>query len=443
MYSFFVFSYNQDNFTLLTPVSTLLIWGWIFLRSGANLYLKKTQVLVIVSLAYYLLFAVINHPLYFVDIEETVSHIAKDARIIYMMAFLLLFSFLSHSVAVDRKLLRAALWINAIIALLSLLSLLGLIQVPNEFSLKLFTTGLLGKNSYSGAIGSCLVLFAYLAVYHPRFAEEILDLRIYWVLLAVIFVAFVFSGSRGYFAAGVLTIFIFVVLRPSRPRGRRQWNTRFFLFAISVVGMLVFFFTYQEKMVLVMRGDDPSLYRRVNLYKDTGHLIARSPLFGLGPGTSREGDLMTREIIPHLFSVRESGVAGKRTFYLDYVFGQHAHNFILLMLVDYGLIGLALFAGILYAVFKKGRRLKNGSRSLAIYSGCWWYLFLYLFFAGILASYPMITPPSAWIWYYLTARIIAYNRGDREPAAIPGTVPSGRLPAGRRPAGMIDAAPSG
>jgi len=157
----------------------------------------------------------------------------------------------------------------------------------------------------------------------------------YLFLVVIMFVAVVFSRSRGGILAAVFSI-VFIALLAQLKTRRKIWALAIFLFLVCVVGyglwigldpVLARFEQMREASYLQMEG-------RIAIWKDALPLVRDYPVVGTGLGT-----------FGTVFRRYQTDLVDK---YVD-----HAHNDFLEFASDTGLVGAALlFLPILYLLIK-------------------------------------------------------------------------------------------
>jgi O-antigen ligase len=177
----------------------------------------------------------------------------------------------------------------------------------------------------------------------------------YLFLVVIIFVAVVFSRSRGGIMATVFSI-VFIALLAQLKTRRKIWALAIFLFLVCVIGyglwigldpVLARFEQLREPGYLQLEG-------RIAIWKDSLRLVRDHPLVGTGLGT-----------FGTVFRRYQTDLVGK---YVD-----HAHNDYLEFAADTGLLGAALlFLPILYLLAKMIASFLNDTRRYrrAVTLGC-------------------------------------------------------------------------
>lgn len=147
---------------------------------------------------------------------------------------------------------------------------------------------------------------------------------------AVMALTVVFSRSRGgMIALAVEFVFVCVVLF------RVQRNRRGVMAVFGAMAMMAALVLWLGSDKLFERFSEPHDQYRVQIYRDSLSMAMHKPILGYGMGT---------------FS---TVYPAYRSFYTN-LFVNHAHNDYLEMLVDTGVVGLALFLWFLFSVFRSG-----------------------------------------------------------------------------------------
>jgi O-antigen ligase len=96
-------------------------------------------------------------------------------------------------------------------------------------------------------------------------------------------------------------------------------------------------------------------------------LLARSPVIGVGVGSFQQVDRHLETLVPYLLAVRTSGrsFSGRQLVEGDETGpGSPIYNSYLKVLLDFGLVGLALYAAWYWHAFQRGREVLRFSTAL-------------------------------------------------------------------------------
>ena len=200
---------------------------------------------------------------------------------------------------------------------------------------------------------------------------------VYYIVALVILSVIIWTGSRAAFVSIISALILLFLYKKGILK-------KLFLVLIPALFVQPFFITNSPSLGLVRSvervGQSLDSYSsgRMGLYNDVVEKIIDYPIWGLGPE-----------------AVRNSGI-NNGTF----VFAQ-AHNFVLQILIEFGLAGFLLFLLIFFRFFLKIKKIKNSYISLflamiclniivaATFNGGFYYiitLHLFCFFFGALLA---------------------------------------------------------
>ncbi|MEO1617012.1 MAG: O-antigen ligase family protein [Planctomycetota bacterium] len=269
--------------------------------------------------------------------------------------------------------------------------------------------GLLGtKNSFSGNNTAALVIAFSLWLMQPRL--QVMSRPLLIVCMGCLALGLLISGSRGYLLGGLASFgLVLLWYRSPGPPTKKQFAGGLLL-GIGCIAILstAFAAVNAERMEELGKGEDANVFRRLQLFEYAISLWSKSTLVGIGPGAITQPDLVLRETYSPWFAERVGGSKpdyGDWTWVGDLPLGQHAHNQLLQLLTDYGLIGLlligaTLFAGIRGGVFRSFPPIdwdEVGRRRLAVTS------LFYVTVAGASAGYTLTSASIAWSTWVLVA----------------------------------------
>lgn len=396
MPAFFSISHMQEFFPLLLPFSLMLYSLYNLERN--RLFLSSSFFYSIVFLMFYVVFLMLING----SIEIDASYIGGDGRILYYLIFCFMMSIFITSSGQVLKLIDSYTKVAAGIALVSILLALstGGIQFGESTigvmeKSRAVLVGLLGtKNPFGGVTGSALLSIIVL-----NFARFSPNLKLAYFLMAVLFVALILSGSRG-FSLGVLVAATYYFMFEVKMKTSSRMAVFIAISIMSVTGLALYTLSFSEYLAENSGDPDLNVIRRLALFEYTLSQIALSPLFGLGPGVHSMLNVEHVEVIPLVLSISEGGF--KPDVFLwegDLPIGQHAHNVVLQLLVDVGLIGTFIFFYFpLRSLFFTG--YKPGSEN-DILSKLGRVQFVYLFISGMVAGYTMFTPTISFLYMVL------------------------------------------
>ncbi|MEL6104510.1 MAG: O-antigen ligase family protein [Planctomycetota bacterium] len=410
-----VFAHSQDMFAIAAPASLMLfVLANSFPRPNLNVFREMDFFLGIVLTVYSVAVAWIHNG----DMiaESPIGYFAGDGRATYVFGFYLA---IRLSVASRPEAYRDLVWsCLAVASAIACLSIFSFVTQPISFGDNTLgsmsgkggkvAVGLLGtKNSYAGSNTGALVLALGMLLIQPR---QWMVPRLPLLLASLILAAgLMLSGSRGYLlgalAAGAITIIWF--RSPGRPSSR-QLVSGVLVGAAAVLFLAVAFVAVNtERVEKLSSGNDKNVVRRFKLFEYTLSQWGKSSLIGIGPGSITQPDLVLRETAPPWFSLRVDGHKAEDGFQWqgDLPLGQHAHNLLLQLGADYGLIGLLLLAALILSAIRGGVFRHSPAwdeeevfrRRIAVVS------LIYLVVAGAAAGYTLTSASIAWSTWALIA----------------------------------------
>jgi O-antigen ligase len=208
-------------------------------------------------------------------------------------------------------------------------------EFTEEFAGQARMSGFYGGPFHISLLGSFLVLWGW-----HSFLSKTEEPRVSALFAAVGAALLYFAEVRTGFLAVILGVLLTLLLRPSANRTRGQ-SVALTLLAVGVVVFLVASGTIASEAIssLGHLGSDSRVESRLETYTAGFSLIRHSPLFGWGPGAAASG-------LSELFFLRQHVTS---------------HNMVLGVLVEGGVIGLAV-AVIPFFLFA---RVSRGLRSLS------------------------------------------------------------------------------
>ncbi|MEO1525176.1 MAG: O-antigen ligase family protein [Planctomycetota bacterium] len=410
-----VFAHSQDMFAIAAPASLVLfVLANSFPRPNLNVFREVDFFLGIVLTIYSVAVAWIHNG----DMirESPIGYFAGDGRATYVFGFYLSIRLAAASrPQAYRDLVWSCLAVASAIACLSIFSFFTQPISLGENTLGSMSgkggkvaVGLLGtKNSFAGNNTGALVLAMGMLFIQPRqwFVSRLALLGAVTVLAG----GLLLSGSRGYLlgalASGAMAIIWF--RSPGKPSSR-QLVSGILVGAAAVIALGVAFVAVNtERVEKLSSGNDKNVVRRFQLFEYTFSQWGKSSLIGIGPGSITQPDLVLRETAPPWFSLRVDGHKADDGFQWqgDLPLGQHAHNLLLQLGADYGIIGLLLLAALILSAIQGGVFRHTPAwdddevfrRRMAITS------LVYLVIAGAAAGYTLTSASIAWSTWALLA----------------------------------------
>ena len=404
----FAFAHMQQWQPYLAPAALILLGLYLFARRGLNPAIAKNQVFLLVIIAY-LVFNIALHIRPGFAPAALVDLVATDGRLLYLLVFSLMFSAIRLQAEDLRALFKAGIITGAAICAISFASFLTQPFSAQQFDFGSIQTAtgrwivgfLETKNPFAGSIGAVFLLALGAMFSSPRFRVFGLGRVVSLLVVILLFAALVASRSTGYFF-GVIAALAYIVFfeRSFTMSERVRAYMKYALGVVAIIAAAAFFTLYSDRIGDLLAGQDVNMQRRVAIFSRTLQLIAQSPLLGLGPGAVQAYQLETHTIVPGLVAVRESAVFLDEFYWIGALpVGQHAHNIILQLTSDYGLIGVGLiFVFFLRAVFlRKG--YAGADRPVIAIDFHARVQLVYLVSAVMVAGYSISSPSTAWIFY--------------------------------------------
>ena len=343
----FALAHMQDVSAMLAPASLALVL--LTYAPDLILYRRPTAEMALMALfcGYFLALILINNSL---DNATFVDFMKKQGKILYTMSVFLAFAHIRPGARVEPLLFRGSLAAGSGVTLASLYSIrvhplaIGEVKLSDGHEIM----GLLGThNAVAASLGTLLLLA--LAAWAHEFEKRRPRLlgSVNLLLLGLVFLGFVAAKSRGWLmgvAASSLPVCIGIVRRD--PRMLRVFAA--VLLVLGAVGAIIVL-TRDSKQ------SSKNVSVRIRVWERAAGLIITSPLVGIGPGAFEELNGQQATLVPNLIAVRTSGKAPNALNYQNEYSGIHPHNSYLQILLDYGLLGLGLYALILTQAAKRAR----------------------------------------------------------------------------------------
>jgi O-antigen ligase len=416
MSALFAVAHMQDIVALAAPASLLLMLGVQLRRLSVPSRLPREATLVLLLVAFLALNMALNHSLAGIDLLD---FFRDPGRILYMLLVFGVFLLRAPEDRLELALYPAAFYTATVIAAVSLFSAVVSPVSIGEVSLSGPTRlhgALNGANPTAGSLGAVLILFLVAALHQRRTGAPLAIRGWHWICVGLIFAAVLMTKSRGYILALLMTAAALYAPSVWRSASKLRFSPR-----AVVVGLLVLAGLVVTRPALESRlqGDllrDPTVVIRMQLFSRAWSLALRSPLAGLGLGTFEQHSLVIRDVVPGVMAVKESGRYAKALVPMTPQGGLHAHNVVLQLLCEIGLVGIGLLAGMYWCVCARGRALRKrvpgpgepgGMLAVADLNGrVVSYLLVYLVIAGMSAGYTLVSPSTSWLLYVLMARVV-------------------------------------
>ncbi len=193
-----------------------------------------------------------------------------------------------------------------------------------------------------GFTGDWFILAGQLSVLLPYFfvvATDSLNLRprvrtLLWIVIAFAVGALVVNATRGAWLAFIGSIVTYLVVWTRNRKKLLGWIAGFVLVLALVAGMLNL--APSERNARFIARDLTSAGERFKIWESTLNMIKDYPLLGIGPG-NYAGQYERVYILPTAQERRSQ---------------PHAHNNILSIASEMGLVGLAAFIGLFYYIIR-------------------------------------------------------------------------------------------
>lgn len=235
-------------------------------------------------------------------------------------------------------------------------------------------SGLLGDNSTAGALGAATIILAVLLLISQEQGASWAPRWLWGSALTFAIAGFVFAQSRGYSAgvaaAVVVLASIYHFCQRSWAPDRATVSRRRWLVAASGILIIAAFFAiaprYAEPDTVITARR--STEARLALFDRAVELWSSSPVVGLGVGTFEQNTVAITPVLPGV-SFRDGGEYLDEIRRFDPEGGQHAHNQLLQLLVEGGLIGAVMLLAAVSWPLRTVVRNRHGHRSPALVAG--------------------------------------------------------------------------
>ena len=410
----------QDIVGLAAPASLLLLFLFQVHKSSILVRPPREVLLASALLVFLVANIVFNRSLVGISL---VGFIRDQGRMLYMLALFAVFFLRDPRDRLERVLYPSAFYFTLVISLISLFSyFVSTVSIGGvKFSGETRLLGALGgHNPTAGSHGAILILFLIAAMQRRDALSPMRMRAILWVAASVIFLAILMTKSRGYILAlfVAFTIMYMPRLWSNVRRLRISWHT-------IVAGVLLLAALATAGLSLRSRIStnvlaDRTVAMRLALFARAWSLGARSPLFGLGLGTFEQRNLVIRDVVPGLVAYKEAGDYLDEKIPMTVEGGLHAHNIVLQLFAEIGLVGIALLTALLASTVFRRRRLStvvpHSDKQAEVLAAARFngqvvvHLLAYLVTAGIFAGYTLVSPSTSWLLYVAMARLIRQER---------------------------------
>lgn len=424
----------QDLQGLLAPASFGLFAIVYFSRLRVPKRLDATSWLLILLVVWLLVSTVFNGTWQGVTVAEYVSHYCQ---MFYMVGFYLVMRFIRYNERLELNIYRSVIAAAVLFSLMSLFSFFvhPLVIMDVKFSGLGYVYGPFGAHDPMAAMVGVAFVLTWVALGRRRespYYAKIMPWWLHYACLGVLGVTFAMARSRGYTVGLGMALFIPILWQAIRDINRRSMGRRVIVGGLaSLVICVGFGIVMSDRIATIFQSgqsgaisDDPNVETRLLLWARALGLSSQSVLTGVGPGAFEQVSLKLDPVIPVLVSHRSSGQYLDTKIAFDPNGGLHAHDVFLEILVEWGLFGFTLiFAAFASAMLAAKRAIKrydavmpDTGRRQFLYELSWG-LFLYLAGSGITGGYTFMSPTTAWLFFFVIARIRAGNARDAQMLA--------------------------
>lgn len=407
-YTLFFISQSQSIFPLLAPLGLIafIIFRFVFSQGAGIRIRKKIHLPICVFTAYtFFLFMYSLVQSRGGLISRFLDYVSSDGRIFYFAILLILFSLIEYRRNELIDILLGHIIANIIILSLTAVSYFqGLtigdftIGVIRQGELRYLRGLLQDQNPYAAQLGAALISTLmygfYLIKTKKRLSANFLTTTIIGIIF---FLALLFCLSRG-FIFGFIIAMLWLFFASTSIRQLIKLPARIAIIVFIALSPLLYISLFPSEISGLRNRTDTSLLRRTFIIEETTTRFLQSPLFGLGIGGHREFATEYQSMIPHVLSLR---VSGKRLSEIIYdgnrVYGQHAHNLILFLLTDFGIVGTSIFIYFFsyYFLLKKHQPHRElWLATLHLRTGL-----VYMLAAGAFAAFTLTSTPISTIFY--------------------------------------------
>ncbi|WP_410014352.1 O-antigen ligase family protein [Sodalis sp. C49] len=388
------FSFCVTNYV---PVSTAIILtfplaflGLCYRNEGTNL--KKIEVSIIALFSYVIISTLCYNPESFMEFD----FYRRDGNFIISYLVLFIFIFTPVKIIFDIKKL-----INLTFPFFIVISAIGAVVVPPEAGGDASVRHFFFESH--NAAGGFYSVVASIAV--GFFLKE---RKLKYLIYSVVFLAFLWmTNSRGSILAIMFAIgYSFIKFKKS--------SFVFVLFVALQIGIVMTTYPDWLQMGKVMSASSNTdanvnvAFARASTYIDRLYFLwprafdnfLHSPLFGMGFGSFDDLFYKYVDIIPHVWSVKENAIIAHTA--------SHAHNSLLMILAELGIVGLVLYIYLFNQLNKEIKRIQlhDSSAGLALALAFWSCIFS-------AATEHRITTPSQMLPFFLYFGICYMNYRNR------------------------------
>ena len=281
-----------------------------------------------------------------------------------------------------KKALSAFLLAMMISEVLSYGMYFDLIHIPwHDYAKEPFPTPFVSHLSYSPMVAFAVILLIHRIIYGD---EKRWEKIVYLFFMITMSLNIFISGGRAG-QIGFIVILLFYVAY----QFRKEFKKMAALLGISVAAIVLVFFInrpFHDRMMLAYHNvanfkanPHTSVGLRINFTLNSWELFKERPLLGFGTGAfEKEYERINRKLTP---KVRASS---------------QPHNFYMLTLVQFGLVGLALLLYIFYSLFKIARKTEDSYRGVR-------YSFLVLYLTIMLSDSYLLGHYTTLFFVYIAA----------------------------------------
>lgn len=287
--------------------------------------------------------------------------------------------------------------------LTSALLLLPFVLIFGEWKFGILNGFYNSHNALAGMVGAMFIVFV-----HMILASKTPRRHTAWKIWSAIILTsclFVLAQSRA-FLFGMALSMTYVFLTNARGLMGRKY-------LIAGTGLLLMVAVasspFSDRLSVNYLRDDTNLEKRFEYWLEAADFIQRSPILGVGLGTINDDHMTTREYAPFLeLRTRSSTFHGEN----------HAHNVVLQIWAELGLIALILYSYFWAAIFRRqprsaDHRASEYERTRAVLTA----MFIYVAGASVFGN-NLLTPASAALLYLLAAFFVARTSSVSGAAAL-------------------------
>jgi putative inorganic carbon (HCO3(-)) transporter len=418
-FAYFLPTYNIFEFNKII-VFRSLVWTLIFLTSLKIIFFPGSTILAAAYKkfrwrtfkTYFLISALLvvgSLVALFFSIDYKQSFFGSYDRwqgvssyIFYFLWFFLMFINLSSKNREDLNSTIFKLKINRIIVIsvlsAAVVAIYGILQILNLDFLSWpeaphLTGRALSTMGQPNFLASFLLLTIPLSIYLFIVSRHFFSKSVYTLVTFLQLTCLFMTSSRGGFLALILTIIIFVayLFFVSNLKRRIKWGIVFVSLLIGLSGIAIIEVVTPGRLSGSFDISAGSFAARINFFQAAADSIIDRPVFGYGPENS--GEIFIK------YYERDWGAHANVGANTD-----RAHNIVLDIILNLGLVGLLLFSLWYYSFFKlafiESKSVDNKPLALALAFGALGYLISLLFSFSIVA-----TEVYFWLFFVLLASL--------------------------------------